>query len=108
MSAVDVAIPVRSLRAWSRPVPRAAFAAFSFVTAAFLHLPGLIRQLFDPDEAAIATMGMVISRGGVLYRDVADRKPPLAPVLYAALFQVRAINVAHYAQRGIRQECREL
>ena len=88
MSAVDVAIPVRSLRAWSRPVPRAAFAAFSFVTAAFLHLPGLIRQLFDPDEAAIATMGMVISRGGVLYRDVADRKPPLAPVLYAALFQI--------------------
>ncbi|TMK64332.1 MAG: DUF2029 domain-containing protein [Actinobacteria bacterium] len=85
---MDVAIPVRSLRAWSRPVPRAAFAAFSFVTAAFLHLPGLIRQLFDPDEAAIATMGMVISRGGVLYRDVADRKPPLAPVLYAALFQI--------------------
>src|ERR1700730_12704770 len=24
--------------------------------------------------------------------------------LYPALFQVRAINVAHYAQRGIRQE----
>jgi hypothetical protein len=48
--------------------------------------PGLGRGLFDPDEAAIATMGMVVSRGGVLYRDVIDRKPPLAPLLYALSF----------------------
>ena len=49
-------------------------------------LPGFVHQLFDPDEAAIATMGMVVARGGTLYRDVADRKPPLAPFLYAASF----------------------
>jgi hypothetical protein len=51
-------------------------------------LPGFVHQLFDPDEAAIATMGMVVARGGTLYRDVADRKPPLAPFLYAASFIV--------------------
>src|SRR5947209_13000938 len=28
--------------------------------------------------------------------------------LYSALLQVCAINVAHYAQRGIRQECGKL
>jgi len=48
--------------------------------------PGYVRQLFDSDEAAIATMGMVLSRGGVLYRDVIDRKPPMAPFVYAASF----------------------
>ena len=43
-------------------------------------------RLLPAYEAAIATMGMVVSRGGVLYRDVIDRKPPLAPFLYAASF----------------------
>ena len=51
-------------------------------------LPSFGRQLFDSDEATIATMGMVVSRGGVLYRDVIDRKPPLAAILYAATFWV--------------------
>ncbi len=46
------------------------------------------RQLFDSDEATIATTGMVVSRGGVLYRDVIDRKPALAAMLYAATFWV--------------------
>src|SRR6476661_8397562 len=44
--------------------------------ALVVRLPSLFRQLFDPDEGAIATMAMVVSRGGVLYRDVIDRKPP--------------------------------
>ncbi|MCU1458528.1 MAG: glycosyltransferase [Actinomycetia bacterium] len=52
------------------------------------HIPGLGRQLFDPDEAAIATMGNVVAHGGVLYRDAIDRKPPLAPLLYAMSFLV--------------------
>jgi len=56
------------------------------VGALVSRLPGFVHQLFDPDEAAIATMGMVVARGGTLYRDVADRKPPLAPFLYAASF----------------------
>ena len=53
-----------------------------------VHLPGLFRPLFDSDEAAIATLGAGITRGGTLYRDLIDRKPPLAPLLYAVSFLV--------------------
>jgi hypothetical protein len=64
------------------------FGLIVFAGALLAHAPGLSRGLFDPDEAAIATMGMVVARGGVLYRDVIDRKPPLAPLLYALSFLV--------------------
>jgi hypothetical protein len=56
--------------------------------ALLAHLPGLNHQLFDSDEAAIATLGNVVDHGGVLYRDAIDRKPPLAPLLYAASFDI--------------------
>jgi len=62
------------------------FAAVVFGAAIIGHLPGLDRQLFDSDEAAIATLGNVVAHGGVLYRDAIDRKPPLAPLLYALSF----------------------
>jgi hypothetical protein len=52
------------------------------------HVPGVSRPLFDSDEAAIAAMGAGITRGGTLYRDLIDRKPPLAPLLYAVSFLV--------------------
>ncbi|MCU1456123.1 MAG: glycosyltransferase [Actinomycetia bacterium] len=73
------------------PAPRRASSSGGFVVlvvaaAVVTHLPGLTRQLFDPDEAAIATLGDVVARGGVLYRDAIDRKPPLAPLLYAGTF----------------------
>jgi hypothetical protein len=64
-----------------------------------LRLPSFVHQLFDPDEGAIATMGMVVSRGGVLYRDVIDRKPPGAPFLYALSFTVtgtRDLRPVHF------------
>jgi hypothetical protein len=48
--------------------------------------PGYFHQLFDPDEGAIATMGMVVARGGVLYHDAIDRKPPIPAFTYAASF----------------------
>ena len=41
-----------------------------------LHLPGLVLRLFNSDEASIATMAMEINRGGTLYHETADRKPP--------------------------------
>jgi hypothetical protein len=52
------------------------------------HIPGYFHQLFDSDEGAIATMGMVIERGGTLYRDAIDRKPPISPFVYAGSFLV--------------------
>jgi hypothetical protein len=62
----------------------AALAAVSLV----LHLPGLTVRLFNSDEASLATMAMVIDRGGRLYHDTADRKPPVVPYLYAAVARV--------------------
>ncbi|MEA2703132.1 MAG: hypothetical protein QOD63_1077 [Actinomycetota bacterium] len=58
------------------------FLAVGLVT----HLPGLIQDLFNSDEASLATMGMVIDRGGELYHETGDRKPPIVPYLYAAVF----------------------
>jgi hypothetical protein len=72
-------------RTWSR---RLGFGALAVAAALLARAPGLSRGLFDPDEGALATMGMVVSRGGVLYRDVIDRKPPLAPLLYGLVFWV--------------------
>jgi hypothetical protein len=54
--------------------------------ALLAHLPGFLHQLFDSDEAAIATAGMVVERGGTLYRDAIDRKPPIPAFTYAASF----------------------
>lgn len=56
------------------------------VVALLLHLPGLTRPLFNSDEASLATMAMVIERGGTLYHETADRKPPLVPYIYALVF----------------------
>ena len=53
-----------------------------------LHLPGLVVRLFSSDEASIATEAMVIARGGKLYHQVADRKPPVVPYVVAAVFAV--------------------
>ncbi len=54
--------------------------------AVVLHLPGLVEPLFNSDEASLATMAMEIERGGTLYTDTADRKPPAVPYIYALVF----------------------
>ena len=56
--------------------------------ALLLHLPGLIEPLFNSDEASLATMAMEIERGGTLYHETADRKPPVVPYVYALVFTV--------------------
>lgn len=56
----------------------ALLAAASFV----LRLPALLSsRWYDPDEAAIAVQGATLTRGGRLYVDMADRKPPIPPYL---------------------------
>jgi 4-amino-4-deoxy-L-arabinose transferase-like glycosyltransferase len=42
--------------------------------------------VFNSDETFLATQAEVISDGGNLYEEAADRKPPLVPYLYAATF----------------------
>jgi hypothetical protein len=54
--------------------------------ALVVHAPGYFHQLFDSDEGAIATAGMVVANGGTMYRDVIDRKPPVSALLYAGSF----------------------
>jgi hypothetical protein len=53
-----------------------------------LHAPGFVVPLFNSDEASLASMAMVINRGGTLYHNTADRKPPIVPYLYAFIFLI--------------------
>lgn len=62
--------------------------------------PGLmLNGLFDRDEAYLSVMGDVVRDGGRLYVDVIDRKPPVVPLVYAA---VRDLSVD---MRAIRLAC---
>ncbi|HEY6531470.1 MAG TPA: glycosyltransferase family 39 protein [Acidimicrobiales bacterium] len=59
--------------------------------------PGLVfNGIFDRDEAYLAVTGDVVRDGGRLYVDVIDRKPPLVPMVYAA---VRDLSVDMRAAR---------
>ncbi len=59
------------------------------VFALFTHLDGLLRSaVLNPDEGFLATQAEVLQAGGRLYQDVVDRKPPLVPWLYWAVFEV--------------------
>src|SRR5918996_1743925 len=90
----DVA-PVRALSpdaAWSTE-DRAArrrsalrlFGVLLLLTFA-LRLPAFFVDVFNSDETFLATQAEVVSDGGNLYEEAADRKPPLVPYLYAATF----------------------
>jgi hypothetical protein len=47
-------------------------------------LPGLVLgRMFNVDESYLAAMGLTIGRGGHLYLDAVDRKPPVLPWLYS-------------------------
>lgn len=60
---------------------------FVVVAVLVLRLPALLSsRWYDPDEAAIALQALAMRRGGELYVDMADRKPPLPPLLYEFVF----------------------
>jgi len=51
--------------------------------------PGIVfTGLFDRDEGFLTVMGGVVGHGGEMYVDVIDRKPPIAPYVYAMVQQV--------------------
>lgn len=59
------------------------------IACVVLRAPALLNaRWFDPDEAAIALQGKVVAAGGQLYVDIADRKPPIPPLVYAAWFEL--------------------
>jgi hypothetical protein len=54
-----------------------------------LRTPALfLSRFYDPDEASIAVQARTVAHGGRLYVDMADRKPPIPPLVYAAWFHL--------------------
>jgi hypothetical protein len=60
--------------------------AATFLLGAFLRLPTFGRALLSDDEAIYAATAGELVRGGLLYRDVVDHKPPLIYHVYQAGF----------------------
>ena len=58
------------------------------LAAVAVHAPSLSNRSFNSDEAYAATQAQVLNRGGRLYVDTVDRKPPVVPYLYAATFRI--------------------
>ena len=82
MATTEYAQGHRSLSAWVEAAG---------ITAAVLLLrlaPMLLSRWYDPDEAAIAVQAIAMKRGATLYVDMADRKPPLPPLLYEMSFRL--------------------
>ncbi|MDQ1487598.1 MAG: hypothetical protein QOJ23_112 [Actinomycetota bacterium] len=63
-----------------------------------LHAPGFVVRLVNSDEASLASMAMVINRGGTLYHRIADRKPPVVPYLYAGVFRLTGTADIRYVR----------
>ena len=47
-----------------------------------LRIPSLFENFHDNDEAIYTVIGMVLNRGGLLYRDIWENKPPLFYIFY--------------------------
>jgi MFS family permease len=61
------------------------FGVLLLLTVA-VRTPAFVVDVFNSDETFLATQAGVVSDGGNLYEEAADRKPPLVPYLYAATF----------------------
>ena len=68
--------------------PRAQLWGAALGLVALLRLPGFCRQLFDPDEASIASQAITLQHGGRMYVDTIDRKPPLPAEIYRVSFDL--------------------
>jgi len=81
---VTTATPARDRR--RRDTVLLVFALLAL--AAVLRIPTFSNQVFNSDEAYLATQAEVLQGGGRLYVDTTDRKPPIVPYLYTAVFAV--------------------
>lgn len=77
-------LPTRSIR----PSADAPGPLVGCLAAVLLHLPAFRYQLLSDDEAIYDAMAQVVSRGGVMYRDTVDHKPPGLVYTYAAVRSV--------------------
>ena len=75
---------IRPDRQWVERYWSGSLAAGLFLLTVLTRLPGLVSaRMFDVDESYLAAMGLTMGRGGKLYIDALDRKPPLLPWLYS-------------------------
>lgn len=58
------------------------------VVAVITHVAVFQRTFWNPDEGFLATQARILGDGAQLYGGVVDRKPPVAPYLYAEAFQL--------------------
>ncbi len=56
--------------------------------ATMLRIPAFANRVFNSDEAYLATQAQSLIHGERLYLDTVDRKPPVVPYLYAAVFEI--------------------
>lgn len=77
-----------------RGEPRLSWRSSALIVAATVltRLPTVVwRRWFNPDEASIAMGAQAMQRGGRLYVDMADRKPPIPPLLYRWTFDLGGV-----------------
>jgi 4-amino-4-deoxy-L-arabinose transferase-like glycosyltransferase len=79
--------PATTSASGMRPVGLVALFVTFLAIAAVLRAPTLSNHVFNSDEAYLATEAQIIDDGGHLYADAVDRKPPIVPYLYAAVFR---------------------
>lgn len=83
-------VRLASLRSALRPTW--AFVAATIALSLLVRVPSYLHELFDPDEAAIASQAISLREGGTLYIDAIDRKPPLPPFIYRLSFLATGSN----------------
>jgi 4-amino-4-deoxy-L-arabinose transferase-like glycosyltransferase len=74
-----------ALRFARRHVDVLRLAAVVLALTAVFRLPAFFVDVFNSDETFLATQAKIIREGGDLYREAADRKPPLVPYIYATV-----------------------
>ncbi len=91
MEVVEGPAPVTPARERTGPRRRVGLSlVFLFLlflgVAAIMRIPTFSDRVFNTDETYLATQAQVLVDGGHLYVDTVDRKPPVVPYLYAAVF----------------------
>jgi hypothetical protein len=80
------------VRRFPRPASVALLVVAVVVLAGVLRITTFSERVFNSDEAYLATQAEVLTSGGRLYVDTVDRKPPVVPYVYAAVFAATGTN----------------
>lgn len=77
------------IRRWPRRLGEISLLAILVLVT---HGASFTQPYWNPDEGFLATQARMLLRGGVLYADVVDRKPPVLPLIYEACFGLLGSN----------------